>query len=519
MVIITYAKRCSDERCFQRIRRPLRSPGDWLAFEKYSRLVKYIDHDAHEIVDAAGYAQNPYTGCWIPMETYQALRDSRHGTFLPYLRGIHWQQPPAEDRCAAFLHLRMFLGPELRRVSFTVDGRFVRIPTLDTIFDTLQTECPLLETIGLQVADNTSSELSASLCSHFIGYSALRSITCSSNPLRMNDVAKLSTLPALTTMEIVVSPGGDIDLNTLARSQDQPLLSSSSTAWTFATLESLKFTGRLDCVDQLALFLFPRLQCLELMCDSSDVSRLSQPLFATIASNCSHDHLRRIVIRDPRNDGHLVTHPSLAITPPHLRYLLKFRHLHYLKIKACPWMTEYDDTIVMEMASAWPEIEELKLNTAVWRIGWRTASMCATTLSIYVLSQACPSLCWLGILLDARGAKQYEDIALRIEQGRARSSLPQECEMTMLTLGRSPIDDPDRAARVLSWVLPENMLIRQGPNWVTYTEAELNDEEDSEDEVQEALHAQWDQFLELLPGYCSMREEERQRVCRVEQEK
>ena len=145
--------------------------------------------------------------------------------------------------------------------------------------------------------------------------------------------------------------------------------------------------------------------------------------------------------------------------------------------------------------------------------------MCATTLSIYVLSQACPSLCWLGILLDARGAKQYEDIALRIEQGRARSSLPQECEMTMLTLGRSPIDNPDRAARVLSWVLPENMLIRQGPNWVTYREAEVTGVEDSEDEVQEALHAQWVHFLALLPRYCSMREEERQHACGVKQEK
>lgn len=410
----------------------------------------------------------------------------------------------------------MFLGPELRSVTFTVDGQFVRIPTLDTIFHALRTECPLLEMIRLQVEDDTSSELSASLCSHFINYSALRSISCSSNPLRMSDFASLSILPALTTLETVASPGGSIGLSALAKSQGQHLSSSSGAAWTFVALETLLFTGSMDCVNQLAFFLFPKLQRLELTCDTSTVSRLSEPLFALIASRCSHEHLHRIVIRDYRNDGDLVTHPSLAITPPHLRYLLSFRHLRYLKIKACPWMSEYDDGIVMEMASAWPEIEELKLNTAVWRTGWKTASMCATTLSIYVLSQACPSLWWLGILLDARGAEQYEDIARRIEQGRARSSLPQECEMTMLTLGRSPIDDPGRAAKMLSWVLPENMLIRQGPNWVTYTEAEIDEVEDSEDEVQEAFHTQWERFLELLPGYCTMREEERQRACTAE---
>ncbi|EPT02399.1 hypothetical protein FOMPIDRAFT_84366 [Fomitopsis schrenkii] len=269
----------------------------------------------------------------------------------------------------------------------------------------------------------------------------------------------------------------------------------------------------MHCIGQLTYFLFPMLQFLELRCDTSTVSALEDPLFAIIASHCNHETLHEINIHDKRTRGDLVTHPSLAITPTHLRYLLAFRHLRDLSITAGPWETEYDDGIVMEMASAWPEIRMLDLNTDVRQMGWKTSSMCATTLSIYVLTQACP-LWSLGILVDARGAMQFDDIALRIEQ--VPCSLPQQSRLFMLSLGYSPIDDPGRAARMLSYVLPKDLWIYQGGRRFPHTRADPDEVQDSEDGLED-FHAQWVRFSKLLYRYGSMREEERMRASGAEE--
>ncbi|EPT05386.1 hypothetical protein FOMPIDRAFT_1013642 [Fomitopsis schrenkii] len=450
----------------------------------------------------------------MSMETYQTLRDSRHGPLLPYLQGIEWRPPSAEDQSAALLLLHMFLGPALRRVNFVLDEE-VPMLALETIFDGLRTKCSLLETIKLEVANNTSpSDFSASLCSRFGSYHALRSIHCPSNPLQLKDVAKLSSLPSLTTLDIVVSRDSGIGPDKLASLQGQPIRSESRTQWTFAALQTLKTSGMsMQCMDQLTFFKFPMLQCLAMTCNTSTVSQLSDPLYAIIASQCNHKTLHQITIHDKRTSGDLVIHPSLAITPTHLRYLLAFRRLRYLSITAGPWETEYDDGIVMEMASAWPEIRMLNLTTDVKQMGWKTSSMCATTLSIYVLTQACP-LWSLGILVDARGAMQFDDIALRIEQ--APRSLPQQSMMFMLFLGYSPIDDPDRAARMLSWVLSKDLFIFQGGHRVPHTRAEPDEVQDSEDGLEDS-HARWVRFSKLLYRYGSMREEERMRASGAEE--
>ncbi|EPT05391.1 hypothetical protein FOMPIDRAFT_1057635 [Fomitopsis schrenkii] len=505
-----------------KFRRSLR-PDDWTVFDKYSGFVNYIDPGAHRRAEGVD-GDLPYRHCWIHMETYQTLRDSRCAPLLPYLQEIEWRPPMALAQSAAFLHLHMFLGPALRSVAFVVDGEDVSMPALDTIFHGLRTKCPLLETIMLRVENNDSpSNFSASLCSHLGSYHALQLIHCPANPLRFEDIAKLSLLPSLTTLDVVVSPDGGIEADTLASLQGQHIRSESRVQWTFAALQTLKMADMsMHCIGQLTSFLFPMLQFLELRCDTSTVSALEDPLFAIIASQCNHETLHKIAIHDERTSGDLVTHPSLAIIPSHLRYLLAFRRLRVLSIMAFPWETEYDDRIVMEMASAWPEIKWLYLNTDVWQIGWKTvSSICATTLSIYVLTQACPHLWRLAILVDARGNTQFDDIALRMEQSEAPCSLPQQSNLFMLSLGYSPIDDPDRAARVLSWVLPDSTFIEQGGHWISPKDAEAELDEahasDREDGVQDTFHALWVKFSQSLPQYRRMREEERRRALGAEE--
>lgn len=168
---------------------------------------------------------------------------------------------------------------------------------------------------------------------------------------------------------------------------------------------------------------------------------------------------------------------------------------------------EYDDKLIIDMVSAWPEIEQLHLNEEVLRSGWKTLSMCATTLSIYVLSQACPRLLRLGILLDARGAAQLDEITLRREQpgGNAPLAQPRVCTIRWLSLRQSLIDSPIPVARMLSRVLPPRMTIIRG-RWAIYEHTVITAVAGDEEAVQ------WVIFAQQLPLFRQMREDKRSRA-------
>lgn len=80
--------------------------------DKHSLCVKY---DMHGMLPWGGRPLQ-YTHCMISVETYEAPRDSRHGTLLPCLQGIEWQvafslQHSYTSTCSSAQHSYMLAFP------------------------------------------------------------------------------------------------------------------------------------------------------------------------------------------------------------------------------------------------------------------------------------------------------------------------------------------------------------------------------------------------------------------------
>ncbi|KZT65826.1 hypothetical protein DAEQUDRAFT_759123 [Daedalea quercina L-15889] len=329
-----------------------------------------------------------------------------------------------------------------------------------------------------------------------MSYRATRSINLQFIPVGIHDFAKLTSLPSLETLEIVLD--SNLGVNALANRRDE----RATSAKTFASLKDLNFTvGSIQRYESLASFKFPALEALRLVFQTSAESTLSQPHLAIIASQCNPEVLSALTIQDDRDDLELedvalVTSPTIAISPSHLRHVLAFRALRHFAVFASPWVTEYDDPILLDIATSWPKLEYLDLNTEVWK------------------AAGCPELWSLALLLDARGCVQYDELVDHADAGRD-SDDGEVCDLDLetLVLAWSPIAEPEKVTAALSYVLLPNVEIRHGGIWV-----QRNMEEyrwgDVDQELKE-FSSQWKTVESLLPIFYRVREAERERARRL----
>ncbi|KAJ7696846.1 hypothetical protein B0H16DRAFT_835406 [Mycena metata] len=178
-------------------------------------------------------------------------------------------------------------------------------------------------------------------------------------------------------------------------------------------------------------------------------------LFRAIADNIPHTGLTylEIEINDSRDDDGILPSalPDGVIEHDLLRRTLcHFGHLTYAELQI-PGALEITDVLVLELARAWPDVEQLHLNNH------RFSTRCSVTLNaLRALAEHCPKLTTLGLQLDARVIP------------RAQNSVMQT-NLRSLYVGFSPILDPPGVGGFLFGTFPALTEI-EVPSYPTFGE-------------------------------------------------
>ncbi|KAH8082413.1 hypothetical protein BXZ70DRAFT_624772 [Cristinia sonorae] len=254
----------------------------------------------------------------------------------------------------------------------------------------------------------------------------------------------------------------------------------------FRSLLSLKITtsNLAVALSFLQQSTFTRLQTLRLLLASARPVRNEQALdfFNALASACSHHSLAALKIVDDESDQATVLGSAVDfVRPAVLRPLLPFRHMKSLEMDL-DWSWDLDDKLLEDMAHAWPELEELRLNpNSDWNETRRI-----TFKGLEVLAAYCP-------ILRSFGAAIHGTLPSHSPVRREwRSNLAE-----LYVGGSSTVDYlPAVVAAYLSNVYPSLTSISthrlQWPN------------------EEQAFNAQmWAEVMSIFPTMVAVREEER----------
>ncbi|TFY55503.1 hypothetical protein EVJ58_g8210 [Rhodofomes roseus] len=400
--------------------------------------------------------------------------------------------------------LHLLVGPELRhlrigRLFLYASSKYAATPALKSILGAIQSTCPLLESITFDTIHGGSAELSRVLGPQLTRHHNLKSIRCPGVALAIHDVVKLSSLPSLASLQINLSFDGLVRSSLHASRSCHP----AEPVTTFPSLRELDIQ-RCDAQSylQFASIKLPVVEDFKLTLDMSTHRSCPRPLFAVIASQCNPETLSVVKLRDDRLDDDLITCPNFAVSASNLRHFLAFRHLRYLNIDTRTSCTEYDDEVLVEMATAWPKLEHLHVNAGVRKSGWRRSSSVATVLGLSAFAKRCPGLTHLGLLLDAHGPQTDEEHFVH-------GHLHTLHNLEVIHWGWSTVRGQlESVASMLSYLFPTDVQWRRGGDGFFHMEPEaVAEDEDSAEK--------WDKVMALYPVMYRVRQQERERARRL----
>ncbi|KAJ7060516.1 hypothetical protein C8F01DRAFT_195809 [Mycena amicta] len=144
-----------------------------------------------------------------------------------------------------------------------------------------------------------------------------------------------------------------------------------------------------------------------------------------------------------------------------------------------------DDTILWELAPAWPKLKQLELNS-----GSHTQVPPSTTLdALRALAKFCPDLSAVCMPVDASSVPAFEPY---------RDDHISQETLKSYHFQQSPISDPAGVAAFLSDIFPN----------MTQIQTTFDEDNDEEMEMVERLTALWKEVRKLLPAFASVRRQE-----------
>jgi hypothetical protein len=345
-------------------------------------------------------------------------------SFFPNLRTVAWYP---DNHLAMLSFLRLLCGPALTSLS----AEFATDPVSLATVAALGVLCPNITDISISASSETLSDdlanaLSASICH----WKDLKHVSC--NDLTVSAMEHLSQVRNLESLTACASARMSPSSETL-----------SVQGLSFPRLQHLHlYTGLLSTTTTCLRGL--RLALKEFRLDLFDagevLSGLSclRDLFAALAEACSHACLTRLYlcVIYPHFPS-----PNSEATMRDARPLLSFTNLRVVSLEGLSTFALDDDDIA-ELASAWPDIEELALSTFV---DHPVASL-PTFQSLIRLVCSCPKLRALSLVVDTTKLATPSLYAV----GRdVRSDI-----LDKLCLGNSPISSPAAVAHVLHNLYP-----------------------------------------------------------------
>ncbi|KAF9233796.1 hypothetical protein BU15DRAFT_53408 [Melanogaster broomeanus] len=242
---------------------------------------------------------------------------------------------------------------------------------------TLTTRCPEMKTV--QLPELGSIQLNNGISGILCGWVNLTDVSC--DVIDEPTLLHLGSLRSLTSLSFVLERHYALGRSTL------PFVDM------FTSLSSLTVTTtRMDDIRRLMLRLHVQLKSLTVVVNHGPEQREVKPFLLTLGQSCNQDHLESVTISH--------RHPTLQTTCLPLTIddfspLAFFGNLKEIFIDTgC--QIELDGSDILQLASAWPRLTTLSLNS---QHGWRTDTG-ISPLDLLPLVRKCTGLGHLTVMLN-----------------------------------------------------------------------------------------------------------------------
>ncbi|KAJ7459605.1 hypothetical protein B0H11DRAFT_1872722 [Mycena galericulata] len=442
------------------LRRPL-ADADWERPLHYSHRVRSLSIKP-SYNDDCGFSN-----------VYKAIQGSFPGIYLlPNLQTIRWHDPA---RLVDFSHVHLFLGPRITSVRF--GGLFPN--EQQSLLPTLTDRFPSLTDVSIRPDFPPNSESLTRISAFIRGLQNVKVLEASF--LDLPALAHLGQLQSLETLNL--SEFTTTSFTALNGRDLFPKLRSVS-----LNLGSGKIESATGFISTWATPPVRDLDVRILRCPTADAA---ERLYRALLVHCSHESLEILKVDIMYSPPENAERDNYVLPGDALKPLLHFTNLVNVRIVA-PSGYILDDTMVSEMAHAWPFVEELRLKAREHKDLPR-----GTLAALHTLAQHCSHLHTLEITIDARAVP---------EQPRELHARQQLLHPNLVTLdvAHSPISAPFDVARYLSATFFNLAEI------LTAREDEDNDDEEELEEhrVEIGYHVAWKEVLTFLPGLNDIRAEE-----------
>ncbi|KAJ7453767.1 hypothetical protein FB451DRAFT_1280753 [Mycena latifolia] len=378
------------------------------------------------------------------------------GCWFPNLRSLTWTMWTHD-----FLSIRTFLTLNLTRLAFLCDPTSLNLSLLSSLADA----CPGLKKVSITFM--RSSGLAQHSASMFI---------CSSRCLTSVRMGT-PTVRAIT------------HLGELATLSSWKLVSVPETLVTMMPTPSAMFPA-LRLLHIARAVLRRPLASLSVAVSIPSPVTTTEDFYNTLAVSSFHSSLTSLVL------VHLEDHGAPTefgvITSRSLRSLFCFANISSIDISS-PLGFDLDDSLVEELAGAWPCIESLRLHAVRKDIQPR-----ATLKSLQYLAQSCPRLRLLDMSIDATFVPAPHSHGSRVIHEN----------LLFLKAEHSPISSSLPVARFLSGIFPNLQSIE--------TDRDYEDNEDAEEVAENgeaiAFHQLWAEVVQQIPEFLWARQEERDSI-------
>ncbi|KDQ62084.1 hypothetical protein JAAARDRAFT_203303 [Jaapia argillacea MUCL 33604] len=456
-------------------------PEDWTKFLRYASRVRVLHVGVPFLIPKVTPRFVELTE--VDIQVFRCLSLYRpSGVLLPNLRRLHWHYP--RDQIFPYIHL--FLHSSLSGLDLLgVVGISEEEETL--FLRRLVTAVPTL--VRLLNACTVSVMGLRQICR----MRHLRDITLSLSSLSATDLALLAGLSSLTRLSIRAQQYQDITGQRLSSLCSEPFVALRHLTADGLNLES--------CSALLRWISSSHLQ--ELVFDIDPTAPVSTAPVSTISfegfidavvQSCSHTSLSLQITESVPAP----TFPELRIQATSLRPLLAFTNLATVVIDP-PIFIVMDNSILKEMALAWPDIEMLLIGLE--RRSLPVQEYGVTLQGLIPLAEHYPRLKGLGVVLHATAEIDEEEPA----NGISASSVDS------LQFARSTIA-PGRVMEVaayLSALFPK--LGHRGLSAWDDESAERLDVEVAEEMDDCEIRDAWREVRRAYPVFAMVREQERRR--------
>ncbi|KAG2356081.1 hypothetical protein BDR07DRAFT_476254 [Suillus spraguei] len=384
-------------------------------------------------------------GYWtyiIDTDTWNALNYPPFSVpLLPNLTSLTW----TEASNKTFHYIRLLVTPKLTTLNISASYSFTFSPAEHSILSSIAKSCPSISHLDLHFSryGNESTEFVENTATLLQSWSQL--ISLRTGTVSEAAITYLSNLPSLRVLKITLP-------STLISVDTQELLRRPA----FCALQELDITCKnMDFLDAFLKQLAITAKVLSFtITDGVDSTRALPALISRLCNLCADNSLQQVQLSITDQHARGISSIEAATFQP----LFTFRDLrkfNFTTYNCYYYVVRMDDADLVEMAKAWPLLEDLAIP------GCPKTDHEVTPHAFVSLLSHCPRLVSVAVPVDWTTI-DYDDIPRDIPyQGFSHSTVSE------LVFQASVVDNPLRIAAFISAIAPNVTSIEgdDGSGW------------------------------------------------------